>query len=576
MARSVFSLSSFSSFLREWGSGGFGHVSSTKEDKMKRTVFTSAVLLASLFICVSGLLGFTITVDCNGGGDYLTMQGGIDAAVDGDTVLVSPCTYLGIGNRDINVGDKTIVIMSTDGPEETIVDAEGAGRGFLFQDDVFAESILDGFTVRNGFATGHGGGIYMYLVRPTITNCIISGNSADRGGGIFADYASPQIIDCTIRDNVAETYGGGIYTTNGSANIDHCLIEGNSTTWNHGGGAYVGWYGGFTGPRVSNCTFRNNSAYYYGGHGGGLYYYKIEPTYQYSYVWGNTFTGNSAYHGSGAYLNDCKISLYNCLFENNGSDYPASYGGAIYLNDCSDALLHNNTLTNNFCGSNGGGIHNYVSNTAIVNSIIYGNEGDPGDEEITHTYYHAPTVTYSNVRGGWTGTGNIDADPLFAEEIDYHLDPGSPCVDAGDPAILDGSLPPGLGGDRSDMGTYGGSDNGELLEGVFDLFLYPTGPTTVTAGDTIFFDALIWNSNDNPATGNFWLTLVLPNQNEVMIPPVILNHWNPMYGTTPAPGTNTIPNELRTILTGTYQVIGRIGVYPNNVVEEESFEIQVN
>jgi hypothetical protein len=433
--------------------------------------------------------------------------------------------------------------------------------------------VLDGFTVRNGVTSGYddGGGIYIYLARPTITNCIITGNySSGDGGGIWADYSSPQIINCTIRDNIAEYSGGGIHTANGSANIDNCLIEGNSTTLYYGGGVYVGWYGGFTGPRVSNCTFRNNSA---DDHGGGLYYYKIEPAYQYAYVWGNTFTGNSADRGCGAYFKDCKVSVYNCLFDGNGSEYSPSRGGGIYLEDCSDALIHNNTLTNNFVGSYGGGIRNDASNTAIVNCIIYGNEGNG---EVSHSYYHEPSVTYSNVMGGWSGTGNIDADPQFVEEVDFHLDPGSPCVDAGDPAILDGSMPPGLGGTRSDMGAYGGSDNGELLEGVFDLFLYPTGPTTVAAGDTIFFDALIWNSADNPATGHFWLTLVLPNQNEVMIPPVILNHWNPMYGTTPAHGTNTIPNELRTILTGTYQVIGRIGVYPNTVVEEESFEIQVN
>jgi predicted outer membrane repeat protein len=413
----------------------------------------------------------------------------------------------------------------------------------------------------------------MYLVRPTITNCIISGNYAYRGGGISADYASPQIINCTIRDNVAETYGGGIYTTNGSANIDHNLIEGNVATWNHGGGVYVGHYGGFTGPRVSHNTFRNNSAYYIGGYGGGLYHYNIEPAYQYSYVWGNTFSGNSANRGSGAYFNDCKVSVYNNLFENNGNDYPASYGGGIYLQDCIDALIHNNTITNNFVGSGGGAIYNYVSNTAIVNCIIYWNDGD---DEIDHTYYHTPTITYSNVRGGWSGTGNIDADPQFAEEIDYHLEDDSPCVDAGDPSILDGSRPPGRGGDRSDMGTYGGSDNGELLEGVLDLFLYPTGPTTVNVGEPIFFDALIWNSTDNPATGNIWLSVRLPNQNEILIPSGFLNNQNPAQGTIPAHGANTLSNELQTPIAGTFTLVARIGVYPNVVLDEESFEIQVN
>ncbi len=543
---------------------------------MKQLLQASAILFAALFFSFNGLFGYTIYVDWTGGGDYLTIQEGIDAAVDGDTVLVAPGTYSGIGNRDIDVSGKQIVIVSSDGPEVTIVDAEGAGRGFLFHDNVSAEATLDGFTVRNGSTTGHGGGIYMYLVKPTIINCVISGNYGNRGGGIYADYSSPEITRCTIVDNVAETYGGGIYTTNGSANINHCLIERNTATWNHGGGAYVGHYGGFTGPRVWLNTFKDNSAYVIGGHGGGIYYYNIEPAYQYSFMWGNTFTGNSANRGSGAYLNDCKISLYNCLFESNGSDYAASYGGGIYLQDCSDALIHNCTLTNNFVGSDAGGIYNYVSNTAILNCIIYGNSGDPGDEEISHTYYHAPTVTYSDVRGGWPGTGNIDTDPQFAEEIHYHLEDDSPCVDAGDPSILDGSRPPGRGGTRSDMGTYGGSDNGELLEAVYDLFLYPTGPTTVNVGEPIFFDALIWNSTDNPATGNYWLSVILPNQVEVLIPEGLLNLQNPTQGIIPAHGTSTLSNELQTIRAGTYTLIARIGAYPNVVIDEESFEVQVN
>ena len=538
---------------------------------MKRTVFVSALLVASLFFCVSGLIGFTITVDCTGGGDYLTIQNGIDAAVDGDTVMVAPCTYSGIGNHDVDFGGKEIVVMSSDGPEVTIVDAGNAGRGFLFQNGESELSVLDGLTVRNGATTGYdgGGGIYIYLARPTITNCIISGNYGNYGGGIWADYSSPQIINCTIRDNVAEYYGGGIYTTNGSANIDHCLIEGNSveTLFGlvHGGGVYVGYYGGFTGPRVSNCTFKDNSA---DGYGGGLYYKNIAPAYQYAYVWGNTFTGNKAEAGFGAYFDDSKVSIYNCLFENNEPVWSGGRGGGFYLYECDDVLVHNCTLVNNG-GNQGGGIYGYSSYATIYNCISYWNGGSEIDGFNLN-------VTYSNVEGGETGTGNIDVDPQFAEEIDYHLSSSSPCVDAGDPAILDGSQPPGLGGTRSDMGTYGGSDNGELLEGLYDLFLYPTGPTTVNAGETIYFDALIWNSTNNPATGHYWLTLVLPNQTEILIPSGILNFQNPAYGTTAAHGTNVLPNELRTILTGTYTVIGRIGVYPNMVVDEESFEVQVN
>ena len=126
------------------------------------------------------------------------------------------------------------------------------------------------------------------------------------------------------------------------------------------------------------------------------------------------------------------------------------------------------------------------------------------------------------------------------------------------------------------MGAYGGSQNGNWLEGVFDLFLYPTGPTTVTVGDTIFFDSMFWNSTDNSASGDYWLSVVLPNLNEILLPEFVLNHPNPWHGSTPAHSTTTLPNELRALFPGTFEVVARIGVYPNLVVDEESFEVEIS
>ena len=84
-------------------------------------------------------------------------------------------------------------------------------------------------------------------------------------------------------------------------------------------------------------------------------------------------------------------------------------------------------------------------------------------------------VSYSNIRGGWEGEGNIDVDPLFvdADNGDYHLksqagrydatnqtwvidDVTSPCIDAGDPnsEVVDEPVP---NGDRINMGAYGGT-----------------------------------------------------------------------------------------------------------------------
>ena len=78
--------------------------------------------------------------------------------------------------------------------------------------------------------------------------------------------------------------------------------------------------------------------------------------------------------------------------------------------------------------STGGGMHNASSSPTVSNCILRGDSPDEFSGSGT------PTVTYSDVQGGFLGTGNIDADPLFVDPDngDLRLQPGSPCIDAGD------------------------------------------------------------------------------------------------------------------------------------------------
>ena len=141
------------------------------------------------------------------------------------------------------------------------------------------------------------------------------------------------------------------------------------------------------------------------------------------------------------YMLGCISSLDNVTISGN----TARYGGGIYCTYSSPSL-ENVTISGNSASTNGGGIYcgsnSYLS---LINSIIWNNS----PEEI-HDYYGSVTSTYSDIEGGWAGTGNIDNDPLFvdSDNDNYNLIYTSPCIDTGDPLS---SLDPD--GSRADMGA---------------------------------------------------------------------------------------------------------------------------
>ena len=93
-------------------------------------------------------------------GEYPTIQGAIDASVDGDVVEIADGTYAGAGNRNLNIGGKRITVRSASGdPALCIIDCERAGRGFYFGSGEGRDSIVDGLTITNGSASS-GGAVY--------------------------------------------------------------------------------------------------------------------------------------------------------------------------------------------------------------------------------------------------------------------------------------------------------------------------------------------------------------------------------------------------------------------------------
>ncbi|MCD4773572.1 MAG: T9SS type A sorting domain-containing protein [Bacteroidales bacterium] len=205
-------------------------------------------------------------------------------------------------------------------------------------------------------------------------------------------------------------------------------------------------------PTIENNIIKENNCELY-VHGGGIYCEKSS-----SHIINNVICYNEgAYYGGGIFVSDTSAVLINgnVIYNNvTASGYGVAFGGGICCGgNESNTLIENNTICNNTVDfGEGGGIYSNTLNTCVVNTIIWNNSPDEIDGEIS--------ITYSDIQGGWTGIGNIDADPLFADPAngDYHLtwanypipdETKSPCIDAGDPA-----LPLDPDSTISDMGAF--------------------------------------------------------------------------------------------------------------------------
>src|SRR5215471_1260479 len=152
----------------------------------------------ALFFTYSAMAGNIIHVPA----DQPTIQAGIKAASNGDTVLVAPGTY----HENISFLGKAITVTSSNGPAVTIIDGGGLSSVVTFSSNETPSSILSGFTVQNGDANGtpneEGGGIAIEKASPTIENNIIQNNlGVYAGGGIAVNSGSPLLQGNVIRNN---------------------------------------------------------------------------------------------------------------------------------------------------------------------------------------------------------------------------------------------------------------------------------------------------------------------------------------------------------------------------------------
>ncbi|UCC78615.1 MAG: T9SS type A sorting domain-containing protein [Candidatus Zixiibacteriota bacterium] len=431
---------------------------------------------------ISTLAVFSITFSAfatiiNIPADYPTIQQGIDASTDGDTVLVHPGTYA----ENINYNGKIIVIGSlflttadTSYILSTIIDKNQNGPVVTFIDVQDSSAVLSGFTISNSTALHTGNMIACLRSSPTLRYLHITGSIDNQisGGGLWCmNGSSPKVENVEIYGNGASS-GGGIYCyLNSSPTFINVSIYDNYALF--GGGIYCN-YG--ASPTLINVKITSNEALNFGG-------------------------GIECYNNSNLIMKNVLISLNS-----------ADRGGGIYGGNNFATTFTNLTVTANQARQYGGAFFYDNFDLMLVNSIFWNNS--PSEIYLFDEIYNSSfTAAYNDIEQGqngvltnvnFTGTinwldGNIDSDPLFSDPLNgnFRLSQNSPCIDSGNPDTSGMYLPefdldgnPRIYNGRIDMGVYewpGVLDLTDDLYLAYDFKLTQNYPNPFNATTTIGF-----------------------------------------------------------------------------------------
>jgi len=370
------------------------------------------VVVAITALCLSPFAAGAeiITVDAGGAGDHQTIQAGLDAASEGDTVLVAPGTYIGDGNRELDFGTKNVTLTSQSGALVTIIDAQASGNRVLDLQSSGQDTtcVVDGFTIRNGrIASGDGAAVRCAASCPKLVNCRFEDNqTADGNGGAIALTGGADIVvrDCEFLSNTA-TGGGAIHASDNSSPIlSGCLFQEN-TAVDEGGAFFLGSNSGIA--LVAGCVFLENHA---GVNGGAI---------------------------------TCEVGSLNatgCTLLRNTAD---EGGGAVHATTTATAFFTGCTFVGNEAALQGGCVR-ASGNTywCVLSNCIIAFTGPCMQRTVYADGTSVVTLNYSCAYGNAPGDNlphspddYIIADPLFCDVTadDLTLAQNSPCLPGNNP-----------------------------------------------------------------------------------------------------------------------------------------------
>jgi parallel beta-helix repeat protein len=280
------------------------------------------------------------------------------------------------------------------------------------------EAVLDGLTITGGSAR-YGGGIYVFEALAAIRNCTVTGNAArNYGGGVYlVGTMGVSLIENTVVSSNTAGWAGGIYIGRASSTVSATLIINNAARESVGG-LFIQ-----SSPQSTliSTTVANNAA----RAGGGI---EISGGSALN-IYSSRIDGNLAGQKAGVWVQHSTLTMTNSFVVDNHAI--AGKPGAMSFWRSSGRLV-NVTIADNSASNGTGGISFAADqpggSLVILNSILVFNGND--DLSCSNS---ACSVAYSDVQEGFAGSGNISADPLFVDRAqgDYHLEFGSPAIDAG-------------------------------------------------------------------------------------------------------------------------------------------------
>ncbi len=447
---------------------------------------------------------------------YSEIHDAVQACGYGDTVLVAANTYHDCTHETEGPGSilacvimKSGVTLIGAGPDATIIDVQGLGRGIFVE--LVSDCRIENLQVTGAFADVYGAGILLRQVDASVqvANCKIFDNGD--GGIICIINASPYLTGIDMIQNINKQGGGLALEENSNAIVTNCNIVNNSAP------TAAGVMVRNSNPVMLNCLIADNTVSAPSGNGGGFVIIDSVVDISFCAITGNLAT---AYGGGFAFQTCPGGTVHHCLIQNNEASGDYGVGGGIHVNASEIEFSYLTIVGNEATGAygTGGGVDvQFAPSPTVLNCTIadnscgpIGNAGglscqwggvpvidktiiafSPVGEAmfcVSGTPVVSCTDLYGNAGGdaicGTDAGGNFSADPLFcgAAGVEYHLQAGSPCAPGNhpsDPGECDGDL---IGAEPVGCSTTAVSDSPEKVTQLLGNLPNPFNPRT-----TIFF-----------------------------------------------------------------------------------------